>query len=154
VKTLKRNEKKMYGFRKVNPRMQKARAEQREELCAKQDIQRKMLTLKSKMEKFEQHQEESPSARRKQVKIVAQLDHFFKLISPGARREIFRGENNEAIWEEPNSTEEHRTRAIGWPDAWITDEIAKGFKGVAARFQLVEDEKGGGSRVMRRIGIS
>jgi hypothetical protein len=35
VKTLKRDEKKMYGFRKVNPRMQKARAEQRDELFAK-----------------------------------------------------------------------------------------------------------------------
>jgi hypothetical protein len=38
MKTLKRDEKKMYGFRKINPRMQKARAEQRKELFTKQDI--------------------------------------------------------------------------------------------------------------------
>jgi hypothetical protein len=35
VKTLKCDEKKISGFRKVNPRMQKARAEQREEFFAK-----------------------------------------------------------------------------------------------------------------------
>jgi Holliday junction resolvasome RuvABC DNA-binding subunit len=49
VKTFKRDEKKMYGFRKVNPRIQKARAEQREELFAKKDIQRILLKLKSKL---------------------------------------------------------------------------------------------------------
>jgi hypothetical protein len=49
VNTLKRDEKKMYGFRQVNPRMRKIRAKQREELLAKQDIQRRWLKLKSKL---------------------------------------------------------------------------------------------------------
>jgi hypothetical protein len=46
VKTFKPDEHKIYGFRKVNARMQKAQAEQREELFAKQDIQRRLLKLK------------------------------------------------------------------------------------------------------------
>jgi hypothetical protein len=50
VKTLKRDEKNIYSFRKVSPRMQKARAEQREELFAKQGIPRRLLKLKSKLQ--------------------------------------------------------------------------------------------------------
>jgi hypothetical protein len=78
--------------------MQKARAEQKEELLAKQNIQKRLLKLKSKLEQFEEYQEESPAARRKRVKIVAELDQFFKLISPKARREIFGEKSNEKIW--------------------------------------------------------
>jgi hypothetical protein len=40
VTTLKRDEKKMYGFGSDNPRMQKIRAEQREERFAKKGIQK------------------------------------------------------------------------------------------------------------------
>jgi uncharacterized protein YaiI (UPF0178 family) len=75
--------------------MQKARAEQRGEFFKKQNIQRRLLKLKSKLERFEEYQEESPAARRKRTKIVAQLDQFFKLISPEARREMFREKGNE-----------------------------------------------------------
>jgi hypothetical protein len=67
------------------------------------------------------------------VKIVAELDQFFELISPHARGEIFGEKSNEKIWEELNSIKEDRTRVIDWLDARITDEIAKGFKRLAAR---------------------
>jgi hypothetical protein len=50
VKTLKRYEKTMHGFRKVNPRMQKSRAEQRGQLFAKQDLQIRLLKLKLQLE--------------------------------------------------------------------------------------------------------
>jgi hypothetical protein len=62
VKTLKRDKKKIYSFKKINRKMQKARAEQMEELFAKQDIQRRLMSLKSKQEQFEEYQEESPAA--------------------------------------------------------------------------------------------
>jgi hypothetical protein len=55
---LKRDEKKMYDFRKISPRMQKAQSEQREELFTKQDIQKRLLKLKSKQEQFKEYQEE------------------------------------------------------------------------------------------------
>jgi hypothetical protein len=67
--------------------------------------------------------------------IIAKLDQFVKLISPEARGEIFGDESNDKIWEELNSTEEHCTRVIDCLDVRIVDEIAKGFKGVAARLQ-------------------
>jgi hypothetical protein len=44
--------------------------------------------LKSELEQFEEYQKERPGARRKQVKIIAELDQFFKQISPEARGEI------------------------------------------------------------------
>jgi hypothetical protein len=91
--------------------------------------------LKPKPEQFEEYQEESPAARRKPVKIIAQLDQFLKLILPEARGGIFGEKSNEEIEEELKSTEECRTRVIDWLAARIADEIAKGFKGVAARLQ-------------------
>jgi hypothetical protein len=94
---LKRDEKKMYGFRKVNPRMQKARAEQRQKFCAKQVIERRLLKLKSKPEQFEEYQKERPAAPRKQVKIVAELDQFLRLISREARGDIFAEKSNKEI---------------------------------------------------------
>jgi hypothetical protein len=44
-----------------------------------------------------EYQEESPAARRKRMKIVAELDQFLKLISPEARREIIEEKSNEEI---------------------------------------------------------
>jgi hypothetical protein len=67
------------------------------------------------------------------VKNVAELDQFFKLISPEPRREIFGEKSNEKIWEELNSTEEHGRRVIDWLDVRIADKIAKRFKEVASR---------------------
>jgi hypothetical protein len=56
MKNLNRDEKKMYDFRKVNPRMQKTRAKQREKIFAKQDIQKRLLKMKSELEQFEEYQ--------------------------------------------------------------------------------------------------
>jgi hypothetical protein len=94
-----------------------------------------LTKLKSKLEQFVEYQKENPTARRKRVKIVTELDQFFKLISPEARQKIFREKSDEKIWKEPNSTEEHRTRVIDWVDAKIADEMAKGFKGAAVTGQ-------------------
>jgi hypothetical protein len=85
---------------------------------------------------FEEYQKENPAARRKQVKIVAELDQFLKLILPEARREIVGEKSNKEIWEELNLTEEYRTRVIDWVKARMADEIAKGFKRVAVRLQV------------------
>jgi hypothetical protein len=70
------------------------------------------------------------------MKIVAEVDQLFKLISPKASGDIFGEKSNEEIWEELKSTEEHRTRGIDWVDARIADEIAKGLKGIAERLQV------------------
>jgi hypothetical protein len=125
----------MYVFQKVNLRMQKDRAEQRKTLFAKQDIQRRLVNLKPRLEQFGEYQEDRPAAQRKKVKIVAELDQFLKLISPEARREIFGEKSNKEIREEVKSTEEHWTSVADSLDARIADEIVKMVKGAAARLQ-------------------
>jgi hypothetical protein len=65
--------------------MQKAQAEQRKELFAKKNIQTRLVSLKSKLEQFEEKQQDSSAAQKKQVKIVAELDRFLKLISLAVR---------------------------------------------------------------------
>jgi hypothetical protein len=71
---LKHDENRMSRLKKVNPRMQKAQAEQREEPFTKQSIQRRRLKLKSELERCEECQKESLARERKQLKIVAELD--------------------------------------------------------------------------------
>jgi hypothetical protein len=138
VTTLKRDEKKMCGFRKVNLRLQETRSEQREKFFATKDIQRRLLKVKSELKQFDEYREKSPAARRKQVKIIAELDHFLKLISPEARRDVFKEKSNEKISEELNSREEHWTRVTDWLDARNTDEIARRFTGVEPRLQALK----------------
>jgi hypothetical protein len=55
------------------------------------------LELKSKPEQFEEYQEESRAARRKQLKITAEHDQLLKLISPAARGKIYGEKSKEEI---------------------------------------------------------
>jgi hypothetical protein len=48
------------------------------------------MSLKSKLEQCEEYQEGSPAARRKQMKIIAELDQFLRLVSSEARKKSVR----------------------------------------------------------------
>jgi hypothetical protein len=135
TKALKRKEKGLYDFRRINPKMQKARAEYSEERFAKQDIQRRLMSVKTKLEKLPEYQEDNPITRRKQMKLTQELGQFFRLISREAREEIFGEDNDEQVWEILNISEEHRTRVIEWLDARITEEIAKEFEDMAGKYR-------------------
>jgi hypothetical protein len=66
---------------------------------------------------------------------VGEINQFLNLIPPEARSEAF-GENDlDTICAELNTLEDHRRRVIGWLDAKITCELAKGSKGIAKRLQ-------------------
>jgi hypothetical protein len=66
MKSLKRDEKQLYGQRRINPKMQEARAKKSGKLFMTQNIERRLMKLKSKLEEISEIQEEeSPATRRK-----------------------------------------------------------------------------------------
>jgi hypothetical protein len=70
VKTLKRNPTTLYGERRINSAVQKARAKQNEKLFTQQELQRRLVRVKSMLEQIDKAQEDSVPDRRRQIKIV------------------------------------------------------------------------------------
>jgi hypothetical protein len=62
-KALKGKEKGLYGFTEINPKIQKPRTKQSEEHFAKQDIQRRLMRMKSKLEKLIKYHKDIPAPR-------------------------------------------------------------------------------------------
>jgi hypothetical protein len=137
MKVLKLKSETMYGQRRINPQIQKARAKQSEILFTRQEIQRRLVKVKSMLEQLDEYQGESVTERRRQMNLVTELNEFVKLIAPDARREIFGDNDLDRIWTELNTSGDHRTRVIEWLEAKITDEIVKEFQGVAQRLQAL-----------------
>jgi hypothetical protein len=109
LKVLNRKSGPLCGQRKINPLIHKARAEQSEAICTKQEIQRRLGNVKSVLEQLHESHENSPADRRKQTKIVAAITQFLNLIPPEARRDAFRERDLEIIWEELSISEDHRS---------------------------------------------
>jgi hypothetical protein len=112
MKALNRKPEIMYGQRRVSLQIHKTRTEQIEIMFTKQEIRRRLAKVKSMLEQFDENQEDSPSTRRKQTKIVRELNQFLNLISREARGEIFREKDLEATWEELNTSGDHHTMVI------------------------------------------
>jgi hypothetical protein len=135
MKALKKKPETMYGQRRINPLIQKARAEQSETTFTRQDIQRRLVKVKAMLEQIDESQEDSEAGRRAQIKIVGEINQFLNLIPPEARREALGANDLQTVWEELNQPGDHRTRVIGWLEAKIFEEIAKDSEGVAKRLQ-------------------
>jgi hypothetical protein len=115
--------------------IQKARTEQSEIIFTKQEIQRRLVKVKTMPEQFDESQEDGVAGRRTQIKIVGKINQFLDLIPQEARREVF-GENDiDTVWEELNTPGDHRKKVIEWLEAKIFEETAKDFQGVAKRLQ-------------------
>jgi hypothetical protein len=56
----------------------------------------------------EMQEEESPATKRKQGKLVGEINEFLKVISQEAREEFFGESNNRQIWEIVNSSPNER----------------------------------------------
>jgi hypothetical protein len=64
-----------------------------------------------------------------------ELSQFIELIAPEAKEEVSESNDVQAIWEELNTSADHRTKVIGWLEAKIADGIANEFGEVAQRLQ-------------------
>jgi hypothetical protein len=102
----------------------------------KQDVGRRLMKVKSKLEQItEIQEEESPAARKKQGKLVGEIGEFLRLISLEARGEFFGERSNEEIWQMLNSSPDERVRFIEWLDGKITEAITNETKETAERFK-------------------
>jgi hypothetical protein len=57
------------------------------------------------------------------------------LISPETRGEIFGEDNDKEIWRALTTPKDHRTRAIEWLDANITDAVTNEIHGMVNRIR-------------------
>jgi hypothetical protein len=87
----------VYGQKRLNPHIEKTRAEQSETIFAKQEIQRGLRKMTSVLEQLDESQEDSAEGQRKQTKIAGEINEFLNLISPEARGEVFRENEFETI---------------------------------------------------------
>jgi hypothetical protein len=104
MKALKCDKKQLYSPRRINPKIEEARARKSEELFMKQYIGRRLMKVKSKLEQIvEIQEEEDPAARRRQGKLVEEIGEFLRVISPEARGDFFRTRSDEEMWQMLNS---------------------------------------------------
>jgi hypothetical protein len=64
MKALRHKPETMYGQRKINPQIQKARAEQSEILFTKEEIQRRLVKVKSTLEQLDEYQGQSGRTKK------------------------------------------------------------------------------------------
>jgi hypothetical protein len=135
IKAVKRNPATLHGERKINPTVQKVRTEQSERLFAQQDLRRRLAKLTSMLQGMDTYQDSTTADRVKQNRVARELEDFVGLIDPEARKEVF-GENNlRAIWDDLNSSPDHRKRVIDWLEAKLMDTLADEKNQVMKRFQ-------------------
>jgi hypothetical protein len=89
IKALKRSSETMYGQRRINSLIQKARADQSKKFFTEQEMQRRLAKVKTMLEPLDEAQGESIADGRRQMKIVAELSEFVELIEPDANEEVF-----------------------------------------------------------------
>jgi hypothetical protein len=127
IQAIGRNPRRLYGEKRLNPRLQTATEQAAESLIGVQTTRRSLKKLKDSlhgiMEKenerarIDQEQEEVESSveeRRQQAKFTKRIASIISLIEPETIQECFGTTNHEAIWREMNAQQEHRDRVIEW----------------------------------------
>jgi hypothetical protein len=99
------------------------------------------MRMKMKLEKLAEYHENTPAARRKQIKLNQEFGQFLRWMSSEERERVFGEDNDEQIWTTLNTVEEYRTKVIEWLDAKITEGITKGFEEMAEKYRdwIVQD---------------
>jgi hypothetical protein len=138
MKALDRDEKRLYGTRKMNAKVLAALARRQDETYKVQEIQRSLRKLKEKLEKFTMINEDSPRGRAQMNKLRKELHDLFRMMTPSTRRELFGDETEEAVWETLIQAEDRRNTVIEWLEAQILTEAAKEIKGMAERLHAAK----------------
>jgi hypothetical protein len=73
--------------------------------------------------------------RRKQAKLVRELNELLRLISSETRGEVFGEDNDKEIWRALNTSIDHRIKVIEWPDVKITNAVTNEIHEMADRIR-------------------
>jgi hypothetical protein len=128
-----RDPNRIYGEKKLNPKLQKASEESAETMVSLQKIWKDLNKLKDILHEnmetgeregiTEEENDEGVETRRRRAKFTKRITPILNLLSPDVIEQYFGSVNHEAIWEELNIDAEHRNRVIEWLDAMITTQV-------------------------------
>jgi hypothetical protein len=78
---------------------------------------------------------EDAERRRKQAKLTRQVGAVLDLITEDTIRNVFGTQDRTEIWNELNTSVDHRRRVIDWLDAMISAKVSGELEGMNERMQ-------------------
>jgi hypothetical protein len=148
LQELNRDTRKLYGVQQVNGRLQAA-AEQRTEQVINYHLMRRTLSKMKNIlkelaegdgERAERDMEgeregEDVERGRKPAKLTRQVGAVIDLIAEDRIRHVFGIQDRRDIWNELNTSVDHRRRVIDWLDAMISAKVLAELAGTNERMQ-------------------
>jgi hypothetical protein len=123
----------LYGEKRLNPKLQKASEESAETMVNLQKIRKDLKKLKDIIHEIvetgeregvtEEGEDEGVRTRRRRAKFTKRIGLILNLLSPEVIQRYFGSVNHEAIWEELNTDTGRQGRVIEWLDAMITTQV-------------------------------
>jgi hypothetical protein len=125
-----RNIRQLYGIKSINPELQRAREQLTETLLHKQSAQIQLRKVKYFLQKIaiaeteEQDTRSQPAIDRKVIEWTQKIAPILDKIPDETKRQVFGDDiSHENIWNELNTSSDHRDRVIEWLESLITSEL-------------------------------
>jgi hypothetical protein len=141
IQAIERNPQRLYGERRLNPKLQTAPEQAAETLIGVQTIRHSLKKLEDRLHRIaersniragtEEEQGEPESSveeRSEKTKFTKRVASVINLVEPDGIQGYFGSTDGEEIEREMNTQEEHRDRVIEWLDAMMTDNLSEELK--------------------------
>jgi hypothetical protein len=141
LRAIKRDPRRLYGERRVNPDLQAAREQQTESAVQIQAVRRELTRFKDVVHEIAdaaRGQGDGPEALRREAKLTKEIGQLLALLSPAVMEKCFGSLDHRVIWEQLNTSEEHRGRVIEWLDAMISTQVTAELDGLRERTQALK----------------
>jgi hypothetical protein len=129
TKAIGRDPRKIYGEKKLNPNLQAARELEAEKMIGLQTTRRELTKLKDLLHAItEPGPDDGDTAaeavtERKRGQFTKQIGRVVQLLPQEIFQEYFGTSDHRALWEELNTSNEHRDRVIEWLDGLISSHV-------------------------------
>jgi hypothetical protein len=141
IRAIGRDPRRLYRERRVNPAVQAAREWEAETGCNVQAIRRSLTKLKDTLHGIVEAQGREPERAesvRRGAKLTWHVAQVLGLLSTEVMMGCFGTMNHEAIWDQLNTSEEHRAGVIEWLDAMISTQVTEEVEGLKQRAQALK----------------
>jgi hypothetical protein len=132
----------LYGQKRLNVKLQAAREQTTEIAVETQKIRRELMKLKDVLHEIadvDAHQEAAEGdIRRRENRFTKRFSALLNLLPSEIMLQYFGTQDHGTVWEELNTSEEHRGRVIEWLDAMISTQISSELHGLTERTQTLK----------------
>jgi hypothetical protein len=125
-----RDPRRLYGEKRINPNLQAAREQEAEAMIGLQISRRELTKLKDLLHARAEPGPEDDAAggvaaERRRGQFTKQMGRVLQVIPPTTFQEYFGTADHRALWEELNTSSEHRDRVIEWLDGMISNCVTE-----------------------------